>query len=141
MSFAPQQIERALQLLGLTRADLDAPLREAAPAAQRERLEQLQVRVKGAFRRVALELHPDRTGNDPVKTEEFKVVSCIAEEIANLKLVPRPRPVPRPVPVYPGRPVMFGGFTTFGFGGFSGTSTTTTTCSGPGWTWVKITLG
>ncbi len=45
---------------------------------------------KSTFKRCALELHPDRTGGDPSKTEEFQRLAAFAEMVEG---IPAPEPV------------------------------------------------
>lgn len=113
---------RAMQLLGLRQEDFRAV--ETAPSFEEgvRRLDELKGRVKKAFRRVALELHPDRTNNDPAKTEDFKLASSAADEIDKLALR---RPQPRPQVHY--IRIHFNGF-----GTATTTSSTTTSWNGFG---------
>lgn len=75
-----------MSLLGLQQADFRAV--EQAPSFEvaAQRLNELKARTKKQFRKVALELHPDRTNNDPVKTEDFKLVSAAVEDIERISM-------------------------------------------------------
>jgi hypothetical protein len=95
---------QALTDLGITRDDIHA-LRTLPFEVAVKRLEELKERVRKNFKALALALHPDRTGGDPVKTERFKVISSIKDEFEKLQLQP-PRPVQQaPVMVVPVMPV------------------------------------
>lgn len=116
MKLSDAQVVRAMQLLGLTQADFLAIQKAPTFAAGQQALEVLKERTRKQFKRVAMDLHPDRTNNDPVKTEDFKLVSSAVDDIDRLQL----RAPPRPMPVI--RIV----FRSSGFGGFSATGFTTT---------------
>jgi hypothetical protein len=60
------------------------------PDAAAVKLDELKERVRKNFRRLALELHPDRTGGDPVKTERFKLLVSVKDEFEKLQLAPSP---------------------------------------------------
>ena len=53
------------------------------------RLEEIKERVHKNYKRLAFELHPDRTGNDPAKTEHFKLVGAVKDDFDKLKLEAR----------------------------------------------------
>ena len=57
-------------------------------------LEELKVRVKASFKRLAFELHPDRTGGDPTKTEEFKGLVQVASDFEKFTVHARPQQKP-----------------------------------------------
>ncbi len=65
--------------------------------------DELKKKVKKAYRRLVVELHPDRTGNDPEKEQKFKVIKYAYEEFNKLQLHP---PVPRPMMRMPMQPMM-----------------------------------
>jgi len=44
-------------------------------------------------------LHPDQTGGDPVKTERFKLLSRVREDLEKIEISPPP-PAPRPIPMH-----------------------------------------
>lgn len=134
-------IEAGLLALGVTPNDFNAvrvePSFEGATAA----LERVKEKVRKAYKKLAFELHPDRTGNDPAKTELFKAVSKIRAEIDALTIERGPLPVPVPVgiPVIiiqygyggvgrppPGHPAANGGVRQWGAGAGSATTTVTT---------------
>lgn len=113
----------ALAELGITWAEFEAPL--AAGPRGPAMLAELQVRAKKRFKELALELHPDRTGGDPVKTEHFKHLAAAMDALDSLQVTPAGHPPAS----QPGRVVvrqviiMDGGWST-------STSTSTTTTGG-----------
>lgn len=58
------------------------------------RLADMQAAIKKAWKTKALELHPDRTGDDPEKTEKFKRLNTVHEWFTAIKLR-RPTPPPQ----------------------------------------------
>jgi hypothetical protein len=116
------QMVRAFQLLGICRDDFRAVEGGASFEESRERLVVLKERVKRHFRQLALTLHPDKTNNDPAKTEDFKLVSAAVDEISAMELSPR-LPSPQRV-VLRVQFVRYGttstSATTTGFGTFGG---------------------
>ena len=128
MKLTNAQISQVMTLLGLTQNDFRAI--EHAPSFEvgQQRLAELKARVKKQFRKVALVLHPDRTDNDPVRTEAFKLVASVVDDIEKLAFGRPPAQQPRPATI---RIVFVRGG---GFGYSSGTaSTTTNTYYGGGW--------
>lgn len=123
MKLSDDQIVRAMQLLQLTKDDFTSIERATSFVVGQQALEALKERAKKQFKKLAFELHPDRTNNDPAKTEDFKLISAAVDDLEKLQL--RPPPPPRPV-----MPTIRIVFRSYG-GGFTGTSTTTTT--GGGW--------
>jgi hypothetical protein len=77
--------------------ELDA-LRRCALEEGKRKLEELKERVRKNYKRLVFELHPDRTGNDPVKTERFVLFGRIKDEFEKLQLQPRPVTQIRPPP-------------------------------------------
>ena len=60
----------------------------------------LKERVRQNWRKLAFELHPDRTGNDPQKTERFRALLALKSKFEQMTL-PEPRPArSEPVPTY-----------------------------------------
>lgn len=100
----------ALQDLGV-RVPEDFNQIQQAPIAQaRKMLADLKDRVKHAFKKLAVELHPDKTGNDPVKTEKFKLLVQVREAFDQIDIQPRPLPAPMPVMYWRAPVVTMGGF-------------------------------
>lgn len=86
-----------------------------------ERLEALKKKAKAGFKKAALRLHPDIPENrTEEKTELFKLVSLVVDDIGNLHVRP-----PRP------RPVIFQQAFSFSTGSSTTTSSTTTWGFGP----------
>jgi hypothetical protein len=94
MKLTNDQIQRAMQLLGLTQNDFRAIERAPSFEVGQQMLVALKERTKKQFRKVAMELHPDRTNNDPAKTDDFKLVSVVVEDLEKLAFS-RPQPVPQ----------------------------------------------
>ena len=133
-------VREALSALGVNLpGDLDAIRRVPYQDGMRM-LEELKARVHKAYKRLVFELHPDRTGNDPVKTERFKLVGRICEDINKLRLEP-PRPQPARMPVVRQVVVVYRGpfvsATTAGNWGTPTSATTTSTAYGTYATYVS----
>jgi hypothetical protein len=122
MTLTNAQAFRAMQLLNLTQEDFRSIERAPTFEVGQQMLVVLKDRVKKQFRKVALELHPDRTNNDPVKTDEFKLVAAVVDDIEKLNLSRPPPPHPVAVRVV---------FRTVRY--HSATSTTTTSFGGFGY--------
>lgn len=87
------EAERLLRDLGLTPADFQAVRLARTREDAEARFSVLKEKIRVGFRRLSFELHPDRTGNDPEKTERFKQLIELKAELDKLQL-----PVQRPVP-------------------------------------------
>ena len=122
MQLTDTQVLRAMQLLGLRREDFHAVQTAPSFEVAQQRLEELKLRAKKAFKRCAMDLHPDRTNGDPAKTEDFKLVSSAVDEIDKL-VMQRPQPQPQMRVVF----IRVGGFNTY-----SSTATTTSYWNGHG---------
>lgn len=92
----PVTVTRLLSRLGVTPADLDVVRRTPYPQSK-EVLEGLKARVRSGYKRLAFELHPDRTGNDAEKTEEFKLLTRVREDFERLEVRPPPPVMIMPV--------------------------------------------
>jgi hypothetical protein len=88
-------VQQAFADLGVHPHDVEAlsslPYEEA-----RQRLVLLKDLARKNFRRMALELHPDRTGNDPEKTARFKLLSVIRDDLERVEVRFRSRQVVSP---------------------------------------------
>jgi hypothetical protein len=60
-------------------------------------LEELKERARKSYRKLAFELHPDRTGNDPEKTERFRTLATVYEKIEKMTLRRAPQMPPQPI--------------------------------------------
>lgn len=93
-----QEAERVCMEMGVDLATPAVGLKAAMASGNREIaqkvLDDFKAKVNKVWRKVALELHPDRTGNDPEKTEKFKRYAQAMETIKALDLpsIPPPRP-------------------------------------------------
>jgi len=64
----------------------------------------LKERVRQNWRKCAFELHPDRTGNDPQKTERFRALLILKDKFEQMTL-PEPQPArAEPVTAYTSMP-------------------------------------
>jgi len=75
----------ALSALGLQQADFERLCRLPFDRAVKQ-LQELQLRARKSFRRLALELHPDRTGGNEEKTRRFLTIKAVYEEVSQLKV-------------------------------------------------------
>jgi hypothetical protein len=73
-----RDLTRASELLGLLPADLRG-------MRTPEGLKALKQKAKKGYREAAMRLHPDRTGGDAEKTEDFKLVSVLARQIEQME--------------------------------------------------------
>ena len=94
MQLPPAQITYALKRLGVSPEEIQAIRRASSVFTGKEALEALKKKTKQRFKRLALELHPDATGGDDDKEEEFKVIRAVVDEIN--KLTVQERPIARP---------------------------------------------
>lgn len=78
----------------------------------KRRLIELKSLAKKNYKLAALELHPDRTNNDLIKSEIFTKLGYVMQEIESLELHIKPRPVTQ--------------FIQINYGFNSGTTSTTT---------------
>jgi len=79
MDYSDAQVAEVMSKLGVDHSDL-----VRAQSCQRS-LEALQRRVKGTYKLVALECHPDRTGGDDEKTALFQLATHVVQEIESMK--------------------------------------------------------
>ena len=100
MNQHPHIIE-ALRELGVQiPADFEAIQRAPTLKQAQKMLADLKDRARRNFRKLAFELHPDRTGGDNARTEHFMILSKAKEELDKIQLQPiRRRPPPPPVSV------------------------------------------
>ena len=126
MRFRTPEIAAAGAKLGIRDGDLQFCMSHPDIDECRRRLAELQERAKKNYKQCALELHPDRTGDDPVKTELFKLVASIWASVSKMELEPKPRPQPQ-MRVTVMRPMGVS------FTNSSGTSTNSTTTAWGGW--------
>jgi len=75
--------------LKVTPARIQACLQLGSYAEAQAALTALKVEAKQRFKDLALDLHPDRTGDDPVKTQKFKLLSAVVDKMEReLHVVP-----------------------------------------------------
>ncbi len=101
MQLDPTRLAAALQELGVTPAALHA-IRSAPPDKGKMMLDELKTLAKSRYRKLAFELHPDRTGGDPVKTEKFTFLTQVMRQVESMEY--RTAPLPRPQPPMPPPP-------------------------------------
>ena len=95
MSMTDAQMDEALQTLGIKPADMVRVRLAPTYAKRKAALDAVQQQAKIGFRRAALRLHPDRTGGDAAKTEEYLRVQKVADTL--LAMTPLPDDDARPV--------------------------------------------
>jgi len=92
------QVNRCLQYLGVTPGDAHHVQRAPSYDEGKNRLVALQVRVKRAYKKAALELHPDRQVEPNPESEElFRLLAEFHAWFAQLQLKPQRRPVVTPM--------------------------------------------
>jgi hypothetical protein len=106
----PADAQQAFADLGVYPRDITA-LQTMPFQAAVARLTELKAIAKKNFRNKALELHPDLTGNDPVKAQRFVFLKKVFEDLNGIALDRRPsRPVPMDMPAsrpFPTGPISF----------------------------------
>lgn len=140
-----QRIERGLRALGISSGDFQAIRTATTLEVAQATLEAVKVKVRKAYKKLALDLHPDRTNGDPEKTDLFRVVTSVKNDIEALTIdraLPPPPPQPM-VPVIviqyngvgrppPGHPAANGGVRQWRHGAGSATTTVTMWPAGVG---------
>ena len=87
------RILEARAALGLTDEVLRAPLAQPSLDQARAALAELKVATKRRYRELALELHPDRTGNDAAKAARFAAIATVYADLEKLEVRAPPPPV------------------------------------------------
>lgn len=89
----PEQLGRGLELLGITRDDMER--RRTAPDVQAELwvLADLKLRAKAEARRIAREMHPDMIGEEAAArcADDLRAVLLAADWVRDLEPDPRRR--------------------------------------------------
>jgi hypothetical protein len=89
--YTQAEVTEAFHHLGVTPADFMG-IRQCRSLREAElRLQKLRERVKERWRKLAFELHPDRTDGDEDKTRLFKLLSGVVDKLNEVKVMP-PRP-------------------------------------------------
>jgi hypothetical protein len=83
-----------LPLLGILPLDWQRVQRAPNLEAAKNELEHIKERAKKAFKKLALELHPDMNGGDEEKTVKFKQLNEALQILDKLQIRPPPRPPP-----------------------------------------------
>lgn len=89
-----------------------------------KKLETFKEIFKKAYRKLAIELHPDH-GATEEQVERFKKMTAIYKDFQKIKVKPIPKPRPRPTVI----------IRTGGFGGSYSSSTTSGSWGGGTWYW------
>lgn len=90
----PQDFQRALSTLGVEPSDI-AAIRRAPFQKAQELLQDLKTRAGRNYRKLALELHPDRTQGDKSKEELFVLLGRVLEEFNKVTVQPATPPPPQ----------------------------------------------
>ena len=86
------QVVRLLAKLGVEQEDLARVRMSSYPESERL-LGELKERVRVRWRKLAVELHPDATGNDPEKTAEFVQLNQVRADFDGCRVAPMDAPV------------------------------------------------
>lgn len=86
-----QEVVDGLLILGVSQQDLETVRLTAYPESK-VALQRLKEKARRAYKRVALELHPDRTAGDKDKTALFVLAGRALEEFVQTSV---PEPLPR----------------------------------------------
>lgn len=92
-SLSDSQIQSAIGHLGVQPQEFQRIGTLPTYEARCEALTVLKADLRKRFKRAALLLHPDRTGDDPEKTEQFKVLVTFMEQVEQLQVRPPAPPV------------------------------------------------
>jgi hypothetical protein len=85
----PHEAHKALEALGVTNLALNAVRR--APFSQAQALlKDLKAQARRNYKKLALELHPDRTQGDKAKAEFFVLLGRVLEDLDKTTIQPAP---------------------------------------------------
>jgi len=82
----PKPIESLLLQMGFCPEDFNSIRRARTREEATQKLEALKARFKVALRKKIPELHPDRTGEDPNKTTQFRLLLDFARELEGTQI-------------------------------------------------------
>lgn len=82
MEFTDAQIAEVMAGLGIAPEDFQRA------RVNGRALDALRAHVKKAYRKLALSLHPDRTGGDPEKAKLFQLATEVVQEIEKMEAEP-----------------------------------------------------
>jgi hypothetical protein len=88
-------VQRALTALGIAPQEFETIRRVPFPQAQ-DLLQELKAKARRNYKRLALELHPDRTQGDEAKATLFVLLGRVLEDLDKLRVTPPP-----PIPMQP----------------------------------------
>lgn len=80
------QLEDLLLQMGFTPEDFNGVRLARSRSEALQKLEVLKVRFKSELRKKILLLHPDRTGGDPVKSQQLQVLLEFSRELENTQI-------------------------------------------------------
>ena len=82
----PALLEDLLLQMGFTPADFNGVRMARGRDEALQKLEALKVRFKSAFRKKIPSLHPDRTGGDPIRTQQLQILLDFARELEKVQI-------------------------------------------------------
>lgn len=85
--------------MDLTPEDFHSIRRASTLEGAQQRLAIVKEKVKVGFRKLVLQLHPDHTNGDPEKTELFKLLIALKEDLDKLQVERRSPPQVPPMPI------------------------------------------
>jgi hypothetical protein len=88
----PQDVQRALVALGVSQQDFETIRRVPFPQAQ-TLLQELKTKARRNYKKLAFELHPDRTQGDETKAQLFVLLGHVLGELDKTTVRP-PQPQP-----------------------------------------------
>lgn len=86
-TISPQEFQKALTALGVSTNDFDT-IRRLPHTKVQEFLQELKTKARKNYKKMAFELHPDRTQGDKAKTEQFNLLGQVLEKIEELTVHP-----------------------------------------------------
>lgn len=87
MGYSDDQIREVMDRFGITQSDI------LYAQNSYKTLSALKARAKKAYRRLALEWHPDRAKDDPIKTKLFQLATHVVKEIEAMEVNSKPRQI------------------------------------------------
>ena len=86
MNFDHPQVQSLLLQMGLQPEELRAIGKAKNRGEAVQRLEALKAKFKKCFKKMVLQLHPDRNDGDSEKTAQFQLLMEMSKEFENLKI-------------------------------------------------------
>lgn len=92
MSPTEDQLSLAFEALGVRVEEVER-LKEAPDSEEASQLlEEIRCVARKRYRLLAKDFHPDRTASDPDKTELFKLLTFVLDQLDSVKLLELPKP-------------------------------------------------